>query len=705
MKKFVKKLLSITLIISAITLTGCSEKKLVQDTNVAMGNYIAEEIDFPENDEDYLVKNYLVQGDTGDLYCYAIKDECKVYSLTEEDEWQIQRQIKLPDEIRKIYKIFTKEGKLYIAYGDKEANMCMAIQQTEDDFKIIRFNKDKQPIKEKASNKFAIDIDSNGDIYMGMIVGIGKIQKYNGQTGDWLKEFTEDIQDFVVIEDEIYGVRSGDRVIKVCSNTTGDVIRTINYSGGGAIKLVKGFNDSDLYMCNSNGIFHLNKDGVLWEQVVTGDKLAKIDSEIIDYTLYISKDSFIIYYYRNNGDMLVQYYYDKDMVSNPAKQIGIFMIEDDKVLRKAAKIYQEEHKDTMVQSQSVVRGDRYIFNGLDYGKLQNEGMDLIELEGTANCIREGELADITDVVQKLIDDGVIDEKIANNFKIDGRYYVIPTRYKVGTIWGNREILSQVNTIEDLAAYKKAHPEQILFGKTKLELAYQFSSSWVPSCFDKTGKFNEEKYRAFLESITALEEKEYASINEDQYCYELSLDKKKKKEILDVAEGKAQLVILAPDSLDEAAEAAETLNVRNDIMVKNLMGLDDTTIYGVGGILGINASSESKDAAKEIIEITLSDDMQRLNSEKGMPINKKVQEENNTNLMAYQEIYDEFKGCVEQVDFCVNNIDNLSYHYILFETDKYCTGEQTMEEAISAIKSKVKDIQDINHYHYKSAALN
>ena len=89
----------------------------------------------------------------------------------------------------------------------------------------------------------------------------------------------------------------------------------------------------------------------------------------------------------------------------------------------------------------------------------------------------------------------------------------------------------------------------------------------------------------------------------------------------------------------------------------------------------------------------------------MPINKKVQEENNTNLMAYQEIYDEFKGCVEQVNFCINNIDYLNYYYMIVETDKYCTGEQTMEEAISAIKSKIKDNQDINHYHYKSSTLN
>ena len=329
-------------------------------------------------------------------------------------------------------------------------------------------------------------------------------------------------------------------------------------------------------------------------------------------------------------------------------------------------------------------------------------MDLIEIEGVAQGIQEGELADITDVVEELISDGTIDEKIARNFKVDGKYYMIPTRYTVSTIWGNKEILSQVNTLEDLVAYKKAHPEQILFGKTRLELAYQLRSSWIPSCFDKTGKFDEKKYRACMEDLIALEEKENEPVNAKTYWYEIKPDKK--KEVLDLAEGKTQLFVLAPESVEEVAEVAEALKGRDDIMVKNLMGLEDTAIYSVGGIIGVNATSENKEAAKEIIKIALSEEMQRIDNEKGMPINKKVQEES-TNLTAYPSINDEFKGCVEQATDCANNISNSTLYYIITETDKYCMGQQTIEETINAIKDELKDSQEVNYYNYKSTALN
>ncbi|WP_054743955.1 type 2 periplasmic-binding domain-containing protein [Cellulosilyticum ruminicola] len=535
MKKFAKQLLSISLMISAVTLTGCGQRNIGVETSVAMGSYISEEIDFPGKDKSYVTKNYLVQGNTGDLYCYAIEDGCKVYTLSKENEWSLQKEIQLPNEIRKIYKILEIEGKLRIAYADRQANMCVAVQQEDNTFEIIKLSKDNEPIKEKINSKFIMDIDDNGDIYISISMGEGKIQKYSGQTGKRLKEFIENVQTFAVVDDEVYGVSSKDRLIKVYNNITGELVRTISYSDSGVVKLVKGIADSDLYMCSSNGIFHLTKEGVLWEQVVTADKLGGLDSKAKDYELYIYKDSFIIYYDRTDMDMLVRCYYDKDMVTNPNKKIEVCMLCEDESLRKAVKIYQEQHKDLRVYAQSNWRSHRHLDNNeLGRGILKDKGMDLIEQEGLAPYITEGKLADITDVVEELVKDGVINEKIASNFKEGNKYYNIPLRYMVGTIWGNKEILNQVETLEDLVQYKKQHPEQILFGKTKLELFYQLRSSCSSSWFDENGKFDENKYRVFLEDITALEEVKYDNTHLNEYCSSIIMEENKKKEILNVA---------------------------------------------------------------------------------------------------------------------------------------------------------------------------
>lgn len=686
--------------ISAMTLTGCGQRNVGVETSVAMGTYISEEIDFPRASENYLGKEHLVQGENGELYCYAVEDGCKIYTLSENDKWKLQKEIKIPDDIRKIYKIFIKASKVYIAYGDQQGNMCIGVQQDENNFRIVKLNKDKEPVREKAYRRYVVDVDSNGDFYISQIMGHGQVEKYSGETGEWLKEYDGEVQDFSVIGDNIYTVQLKDKTIKVCDSKNGEVIKSINYSGNGETKLIKGIQEGELYLCNSEGIFRLAKEGVLWEQIITADQLIKIDSKITNYGVYLKDDSFIICYCRTEGDMLVHYYYNKDIVSNPDKKMEICMMYDDEALREAGKQYQEAHKDILIQSQSVKRGDRFSFCEFAQGRLNDKGMDLVEIEGAAQGIQEGELEDITDVVEELISNGTIDEKLVKNFKVDGKYYMIPTRYTVSTIWGNKEILNQVNTLDDLVAYKKAHPQQILFGRTRLELAYELRGSWLPYCFDQTGKFDEQKYRACMENLIALEEREYKPVNTKAYWYDIQIDKK--KELLDLAEGKTQLVVLEPQSLKEVAEAAEVLKGRNDIMMKNLMSVK--SFYSARGIVGINATSGNKEAAKEIIKIALSEELQRIDNEKGMPINKKVQVES-TDLSAYPSINNEFKACLEQVTACANNISNSTLYYVTTETDKYLAGQQTIEETIKVIKEALKDSQEVDYYNYKSTTLN
>lgn len=712
MKKFAKQLLSISLMILAMTLTGCGQANLGVETSVAMGNYIGKEIDFPDIDPSHVANEYLVQGENGDVYCYAIEDSCKIYILSEDVEWKLQKEIKLPNEIRKIYKILNAQGKMQIAYADKQANMYVAIQQEDNTFKTVKLNKDHEPIKERVNNNFTMDIDNNGDIYINMNMGDGRIQKYSGQTGDQLKEFIDNVQDFVVIENMIYGVNTKDRAIKVYDGVNGELVKSMSCGDGGTIKLSKGIDNGDLYMCNGNGIFHLTKDGVLWEQIITADKLERMDSQVKDYALYINKDSLLVYYDRNGMDMLLRYYYDKDMVTNPSKTIEVSMLFEDNLLRKATEIYQEQHKDLMVHARSSWRNHRRLSNNeLERGILQDKGMDLIEQEGLAPYITEGNLADITDVVEELVNDGVINEKIASNFEEDNKYYNIPLRYMVGTIWGNKEILNQVETLEDLVQYKKQHPEQILFGKTKLELFYQLRNSCSSSWFDKNGKFDENKYRAFLEDITALEEVKYDNIHSNKYCGSIIMEETKKKEILDVAEGKTQLVMIAPNSLEDVAEIMDTLSSREDITVKNLIGQDGCAMYGVSGILGINAMSESQEEAKEIIRIALSEDVQKLQGEAGMPMNKealKAQETSNASLKAYPELYDEFKKCTENINFCLNNVDAAGYIYITEQTHEYCMGHQSIDDTISNIRKAINEYYDefdMYHEYYKLARFN
>ncbi|WP_054743952.1 hypothetical protein [Cellulosilyticum ruminicola] len=174
-------------------------------------------------------------------------------------------------------------------------------------------------------------------------------------------------------------------------------------------------------------------------------------------------------------------------------------------------------------------------------------------------------------------------------------------------------------------------------------------------------------------------------------------------------------MIAPNSLEVVTEIMDTLSSRNNITVKNLIGQDNHAMYGVSGILGINAMSENQEEAKEIVRIALSEDAQKLQGETGMPINKQVlkeQEVSNVSLKAYPELYDEFKNCTENIDFCLNNVDAASYAYITEQTHQYCMGQQSINDTISNIRYSINEYYEENHedfdmYHeyYKLARFN
>lgn len=714
MNKFIKKAFSVLVTAILIMPIGCSNEninqgsseEIQQETNDVlgqtgtMGAYLTKEIDLPGE-----ARGYIVQDEAGSIYYYDIGDVCTIYAFNEEGIWQQQGQITLPSDIRKIYKLFNIEGSMQIIFGNKKGELYIAKEEADSNFEVISITKEGQPVKENINAAWTIALDKAQNIYMSMGMGQGKIQKYDGENGKWIKEYSDEVSDFIITNEQIYGVSKQEKNIKVYDCETGKVNKIIMYNGNGEMKLFNGLNEGDLYACNDQGISYLSNDGGLWEQVVMPDQLKNTEIKVKDYTIYPYGTSFLIYYEREGSNLLESCYYESDCATIPSRIVNIYMTYENEQIRKAVQIYQQEHRDVRVNVNSAIRGTRHIHEYIvESENLPTSDADLLVLEGYIDdYVLDGNLADLTDVAEELTKEDILNEQIAGSLKKDDKYYVIPLNYGIGMIWGNKEIINQVNTLEDLAKYKQQHPEQILLGETRLELFRQLIDSCFPSWFDEEGEFDEASYRSFLESITTLEEEKYDNLNEKGYCYNIGLNSDSKKaELSNLAKGKTQLVAVGAYSLKELADIENMLEERTDLGRKELIGQGKEGIYYAGSIMAVNARSENQDIAKEIIKIALSDEVQNVGREYRISTNHKVFETQLNNAIQSEEdekLYTQFEEWNNNLQICVNKYDYKAYAIIYRETKEYCMGHQTMRDTIESIKREIKSTKEDNLESY------
>ena len=93
----------------------------------------------------------------------------------------------------------------------------------------------------------------------------------------------------------------------------------------------------------------------------------------------------------------------------------------------------------------------------------------------------------------------------NTFTVDGHVYAIPIRFQVPMLWGKSEIVNNAHSLEALAAYKKAHPDEVLFNKNQYEMAMQLYPICAPLLKDGKGVLSFDKVKRYLECLEIVSE--------------------------------------------------------------------------------------------------------------------------------------------------------------------------------------------------------
>lgn len=714
-----KKGMMFCLVASLCMTAGCgkqeeqskTEVKKEKKKEVIKGGYVEQDVGFPN---DWKTGYSLVfQRESGEIACYSgSRGEDAFYQLNNLGKWEKDSNrvpINYSGKVGGTLGMIEANDKTMLLYFTPEDEIAIGEVRENGTLTTLILKENNKPLIRNDGTAYKFSVLPNGDVllYAGVFT---KVIRYDGETGDLKYVYDGECYDFIVLEDKLYIL--AEKSMIGYDLESGAVVDTIDNVDGWCGRLNKGKEVGEWYLTNKKGLFHLAPNGSLWEQILTAEGTAFSSPELHPVELFIDNDSYVVFFSRQDS-ALKRYYYDENLEVTTKDKITIYMLNENALINGIVHEYQKEHKDVSIDIQvASSSGMSYedALKALNTELLAGEGPDLIVLEyfPIKTYIDKGALLDISDLVKESLNNDEWYKNIMDTFKVDGKYYAVPTRFTVPMLWGKEEIVNKVSTIEDLAKYKKDHPNELMLNMTKPELFTQFALSCIPSCINKDGSLNSKKVRSFLESIDTLAEQEYDKNKENEYCFGTQLEPYKTKELLDMTYKVTDLTVVGPRSPVEVVTLTSALKQRGEGSV-GVLKQGGKINFEARGILGINANSENQEVAKKIVKIALGEQGQSL-SYPSNPIYKQVMAKQKEKAMSSNgvevkddegrrinmditedENYKKVEQYWETASLCVELCQGSLFDAIYEKGKLYCRGELTMDEALTQIE-KVAEFQ-------------
>ncbi len=180
-------------------------------------------------------------------------------------------------------------------------------------------------------------------------------------------------------------------------------------------------------------------------------------------------------------------------------------------LRKAVSEFQRAHPELNVKVAAAMgsTGDRsataddYI-RSINTDILAGKGGDVIILDGlpVKNYIAKGVLTDLSSALSGI---DFLDGILQGSKSQDGKLYAMPAQFTFTTLWGKKDIVGQITSLDALADLRTAEGNSVMYARTPtqwLSALYYASESGFR---DKNGRvnFDNPEFIAFLEDLYLL----------------------------------------------------------------------------------------------------------------------------------------------------------------------------------------------------------
>lgn len=633
-----KKLLCVALIVCML-FTGCGDKNIdeVNNSNIPKGRYVEEILDVCEEDD--FIRGIAKDND-GNIQIFATPDNRNMSSYTlkngswekKSENWfnnainSLQEPIVGPTEVVK-----GEDGNYYGYYSVGEDYKSILVKSSDGE-NFERINIPYLEIEQGIEgHKYYpaitnIAVNKNGDILAEMYSTI-KVFKADGS--DYGYELRGES---IAITDDKFAVLGEDRTdISVYNILTGMQIQKIPLSKRQFDISMILDEDGTIYMLDSDGINRLVGGGSTWEIIVDGS-LNSLSMPSL-YGKEIIKGNNNDYYVTAISDekqnIVMHYFYDENIPSSPSEELSIYSLEDKSTIRQAIVEFQRDNPDVRVNFRvamdtggNATKSD--IIRALNTELLANKGADILILDGMPieSYIEKNVLADISDIINPMIESGQILENVVKNYKIDDKIYMIPARLNLPVYIGNEEALSNTGSLEELANYSQ-NISLPLFGQTTRDfMLKQMFNLEFDKLVDKNNGINIDEYAKFLENIKKIDENmKYRDISQfnvaDLANMGLDLDGISDQTEFDILDEYCQMYY---NNITGLSNSMFPLAVMDSIGA-NIKLAQDTFVPNI--MIGLNSKSENQVLARKFIITMLSESIQKTDFYEGFPVNVKA----------------------------------------------------------------------------------
>ncbi len=717
MKKNIIALILSTLMLSSCNATTNNTTTSNTTTNTsnisetAMGRYIEEDVDFPSIEIIKFMKTdecFEVFGKSdGQLQWYKSNDGLTwnkqeaawIDELNKEDYW-----------IRDIS--YSKDKNIYISIMGDNA----VVKSVEDGNTLKDVNINWRNDFTYINSTYVLD---NGDfLIVNVSDGAERYDKDGNFIMDYPFEIYYDTAPSALFENKLALEDNKENAIKIYNIDTGEVENNLSYKGlwdtGSHLTFGK---DGSLYIQNNLGISRVTPGGSKFEEIVDGSMTSFNMPSMRCCQLLEYNNEFWAAFYNNQ---IKHYVYSENTPSKPNQEVVIYMLNENDAMRQLAGEYQKNHPEIKVTCNVAMDSETVATKSdtiriLNTQLLNGKGPDLILLDDLPinSYIEKGVLMDLSD-----IDISQLNNTIANTYKQNDKLYAVPLYYKIPMMYASNDIIDNVKNLDDLVNWKNTHTDRNLFKSANYsDLIKAFYLTSAPYWLEND-EIDKNKFKKFLEDIKNLETIDEETENLVKVNLAVAenssmansiepLMLQGKNNVVNFAYNDFDLYIDKIDSFFSIMMPIAATVKRENSSFASCVG-QAKNVYEPSTILAINANSQNKDIAKEIMKLAVSEKIQNTklyglgicvnnNSlEKALTLTDYGSEsssyrDTNRHLDASwpeSKYIENFKEVIKNLDTPCQLNETL-IQIILDETKGYFENTKTLDEAVEAVSQRTK----------------
>ena len=326
---------------------------------------------------------------------------------------------------------------------------------------------------------------------------------YDSQTGERLAGYPQVSGVMQADKSCLYALNAENQSAQVLDLASGEVLSEMNDAPLGEDNAA--FCDGQsFYLLNKGGIYRIAVGGSVWEQLVDGTLTELGQSATRVRGLLLADQDFYALMNVDGQGRLLRFRYDADIDTVPAKTLTVCALHPSLIIQQAAGAFQAAYPQYRIRLITLLdegggTTSQDVIKALNVELLSGSGPDVLLLDGLPvdAYIDKGVLADLSDVVNPMLQGGELMNNLIAPFYTANAIYQVPTRAALPVILGETGAATWDQLVAAAIGGLRLPPRSPL-GYLEMFLPVCYNA-W----FSADGALKEGELTAFLTGVRAL----------------------------------------------------------------------------------------------------------------------------------------------------------------------------------------------------------